>query len=561
FFLSLLNCVVLLCRWAQPISIRCDVHDYGGPDEQDFEWRMSTTATGPKTNIISSFDPGYSHASLSQRVASGDISVVRLKDNQVELKIAEVRTQDAGFYECQTPSTDSEIKGNYKAEVQLIVIPHTLKVSPATPPAVVPEGSDITLSCNVTRELSQPTYLSVSWSLKKGSVTEEVLSFGPQGGVTTGSKYARRYADGGIRLVPGKNGAFDLVISRVTMSDDGTYECNGTEWTHESGGTWVKIVESTKEMGTVTVTATEPSFTLTLDPVVNPKMAADPTELVCRVSNITHLPLGGRLGVSWLHTPLPGIGVDPQTSNAVGSLDAHGNLLPGSTYSDRLQSGAIALSRVQPDTFKLRFLRTQVRTNRTDFNPLTPDLSVLTLDVCSLTGPKFSVTIQSDASTVYPWETAKMECTLSVSGSSPKTDDLAYEVRWFFTRLRGGESTTQVGGVDRFGVVRKDARNSSSDVSIERKDTHTYTLNIHGTQDSDSGEYHCVSTPWYLSPSTGVWTQAEELTSARIFLTVRFRERERGGEREREREGEREGERERGERGRERERQRERERE
>uniref|UniRef100_A0A673C9D4 Ig-like domain-containing protein n=1 Tax=Sphaeramia orbicularis TaxID=375764 RepID=A0A673C9D4_9TELE len=546
---------------AQPISIRCDVHDYGGPDEQDFEWRMSTTATGPKTNIISSFDPGYSHASLSQRVASGDISVVRLKDNQVELKIAEVRTQDAGFYECQTPSTDSEIKGNYKAEVQLIVIPHTLKVSPATPPAVVPEGSDITLSCNVTRELSQPTYLSVSWSLKKGSVTEEVLSFGPQGGVTTGSKYARRYADGGIRLVPGKNGAFDLVISRVTMSDDGTYECNGTEWTHESGGTWVKIVESTKEMGTVTVTATEPSFTLTLDPVVNPKMAADPTELVCRVSNITHLPLGGRLGVSWLHTPLPGIGVDPQTSNAVGSLDAHGNLLPGSTYSDRLQSGAIALSRVQPDTFKLRFLRTQVRTNRTDFNPLTPDLSVLTLDVCSLTGPKFSVTIQSDASTVYPWETAKMECTLSVSGSSPKTDDLAYEVRWFFTRLRGGESTTQVGGVDRFGVVRKDARNSSSDVSIERKDTHTYTLNIHGTQDSDSGEYHCVSTPWYLSPSTGVWTQAEELTSARIFLTVRFRERERGGEREREREGEREGERERGERGRERERQRERERE
>ncbi|XP_029985863.1 immunoglobulin superfamily member 8, partial [Sphaeramia orbicularis] len=654
---------------AQPISIRCDVHDYGGPDEQDFEWRMSTTATGPKTNIISSFDPGYSHASLSQRVASGDISVVRLKDNQVELKIAEVRTQDAGFYECQTPSTDSEIKGNYKAEVQLIVIPHTLKVSPATPPAVVPEGSDITLSCNVTRELSQPTYLSVSWSLKKGSVTEEVLSFGPQGGVTTGSKYARRYADGGIRLVPGKNGAFDLVISRVTMSDDGTYECNGTEWTHESGGTWVKIVESTKEMGTVTVTATaqslsvtasssssspssssvlispgdtltllcsvavdnlppmalevswladgrdiitmersgvvisntsaaggggatvkrgeatlektaagefrlgvrgvggadagayvcrvrafidkggrssggggrwhmaaekmsgpvtvtvtqiKPSFTLTLDPVVNPKMAADPTELVCRVSNITHLPLGGRLGVSWLHTPLPGIGVDPQTSNAVGSLDAHGNLLPGSTYSDRLQSGAIALSRVQPDTFKLRFLRTQVRTNRTDFNPLTPDLSVLTLDVCSLTGPKFSVTIQSDASTVYPWETAKMECTLSVSGSSPKTDDLAYEVRWFFTRLRGGESTTQVGGVDRFGVVRKDARNSSSDVSIERKDTHTYTLNIHGTQDSDSGEYHCVSTPWYLSPSTGVWTQAEELTSARIFLTVRF---------------------------------------
>lgn len=134
--------------------------------------------------------------------------------------------------------------------------------------------------------------------------------------------------------------------------------------------------------------------------------------------------------------------------------------------------------------------------------------------------------------------------------------------------------TTQVASVDRFGVVRKEARNSSSDISIERKDTHTYMLNIHGTQDrwvyvcvlmakqwwviskhalffstfcwledwhyaivitttisgvcvcfvvsSDSGEYHCTATPWYLSASTGAWTQAGELTSSRVFLTVRF---------------------------------------
>lgn len=62
-------------------------------------------------------------------------------------------------------------------------------------------------------------------------------------------------------------------------------------------------------------------------------------------------------------------------------------------------------------------------------------------------------------------------------------DDLAYEVRWFFTRLRGEETTTQVASIDRFGVVKKEARNSSSDISIERKETHTYILNIHGTQD------------------------------------------------------------------------------
>lgn len=39
---------------------------------------------------------------------------------------------------------------------------------------------------------------------------------------------------------------------------------------------------------------------------------------------------------------------------------------------------------------------------------------------------------------------------------------------------------------------------------------------------SDSGEYHCIATPWYLSASTGAWTEAGELTSSRVFLTVRF---------------------------------------
>lgn len=79
--------------------------------------------------------------------------------------------------------------------------------------------------------------------------------FGPQGDVVVGQRFSRRYADGAIRLVPRKNGGFELVISRVLSSDDGSYECNGTEWTHEKG-TWIKIVESTKEMGTVSITPT-----------------------------------------------------------------------------------------------------------------------------------------------------------------------------------------------------------------------------------------------------------------------------------------------------------------
>lgn len=158
--------------------------------------------------------------------------------------------------------TPFEYESNMKVFLNLffflphLVIPNTLKVSPQTPPPVVPEGSDLTLMCNVTRQLTHPTYLSITWLVKRGASSEEILVFGPQGDVVVGSKFARRYSDGGIRLVPGKNGMFELVISRVTSSDEGIYECNGTEWTHENGGKWIKIVESTKEMGTVSVTPT-----------------------------------------------------------------------------------------------------------------------------------------------------------------------------------------------------------------------------------------------------------------------------------------------------------------
>lgn len=50
-------------------------------------------------------------------------------------------------------------------------------------------------------------------------------------------------------------------------------------------------------------------------------------------------------------------------------------------------------------------------------------------------GPSFSIAIQSDASTVYPWETAKLECSLSVSGSSPKTGTTANPTDTFISPL------------------------------------------------------------------------------------------------------------------------------
>lgn len=42
-------------------------------------------------------------------------------------------------------------------------------------------------------------------------------------------------------------------------------------------------------------------------------------------------------------------------------------------------------------------------------------------------GPTFDVSINSDTTSVYPWETAKMVCDVSVSGTSPTTGEYTHK--------------------------------------------------------------------------------------------------------------------------------------
>ncbi|XP_012696078.2 prostaglandin F2 receptor negative regulator-like [Clupea harengus] len=106
--------------------------------------------------------------------------------------------------------------------------------------------------------------------------------------------------------------------------------------------------------------------------------------------------------------------------------------------------------------------------------------------------------------------------------SSPPLDDMVFELRWFLTRLRGSDSPVLLATMDRRGAVKKSPRNDSSDVSLERSGPRSYTLSVYSAQDSDTGEYHCGATPWIRSPTTGSWSQAPALTSARVFLNVKF---------------------------------------
>ncbi|TRY95511.1 hypothetical protein DNTS_012485 [Danionella cerebrum] len=803
----------------QTLSIRCDVSEYEGPREQDFEWTL--TRGSEKLNVISTFDPAFSHKSLKERIRSGDVSISRLADNIVELRIREAQINDGATYQCITPSTDSVMRGIYEASVLLEVIPNSLVVTPQPLSPVVPEGRSVRLPCNVSRNFTEGVYTSVSWSLKKPwSLEQDLLSCGPDLSVTVGEGYRERYMDGGMRLEMGNGNGIShgLVLSSAAPEDQGVFVCTVRLWTREQGS-WRRIQEKSVEMGEVTVkpasslvsvqlhensslssgdtllltcsvfseslidpdpnleldldatwlmndslvlahlsregvlfngsetmtltrlglwdfqmkihnlevsdtgfysckvglwiqrergrwykagekksepvavrvTKQNPDFTVLLSSSVKPKFSGDPTELECRVTNVSNT-RGFRLGVTWLYR-----NIQPGLMHTIASLDENGTIIPGKNYKSHVEAGFITTMRVEPLLFRLRLLHTtevdvgeysctvmvwsssrngnwkkmaellsspikisfankppslSVEARRlsepptagssfqmicqtdtlnllppsTIFSALvhfqealgSPRLTLASLDpegiltmekglkpelitlvknqqaefrfgiqaiqesqrgyyYCQLkawtlkpgggwhelshgdsntlevdfthtdlkrpvpvvassrhhrrqmltdlysgTGPTFALSISSDVSSVYPRETVKIACDISVSGTSYSTDDLSLELQWFLARMRSSSSPSLLASIDRWGIVRKAPRNTTSDLTLEHLEPHRFSLSVQGVQDSDVGEFYCRTTAWIRSMGTGEWRRAHEATSERLCINVKF---------------------------------------
>lgn len=101
----------------EALSLRCEVSEYQGPKEQEFEWKA--TKGSETIQVVSTFDSSFPDQSLKARVFTDDISVKRIDESTVELRIKEARVTDSGTFTCSTPSTDSVISGNYEADVLL----------------------------------------------------------------------------------------------------------------------------------------------------------------------------------------------------------------------------------------------------------------------------------------------------------------------------------------------------------------------------------------------------------------------------------------------------------
>lgn len=115
------------------------------------------------------------------------------------------------------------------------------------------------LQCSITRGFTGHTFLSVTWSVKKGqNPAEDILTFGPDDKINVGSNYNQHYADGGFQLDLRGGGFYGLVLKGVKPTDQGVYSCTAREWVRQGGEgkNWRQVLERTEEMGKVVVTPT-----------------------------------------------------------------------------------------------------------------------------------------------------------------------------------------------------------------------------------------------------------------------------------------------------------------
>lgn len=100
------------------LVIPCNVSDYDGPSEQNFDWSFSSLGSS-FVELASTWEVGFPAQLYQERLQRGEILLRRTANDAVELHIKNVQPSDQGHYKCSTPSTDATVQGNYEDTVQV----------------------------------------------------------------------------------------------------------------------------------------------------------------------------------------------------------------------------------------------------------------------------------------------------------------------------------------------------------------------------------------------------------------------------------------------------------
>ncbi|XP_038624596.1 immunoglobulin superfamily member 8 [Tachyglossus aculeatus] len=547
------------------VTVGCSVRGFEGPAQQDFEWFLyRPEAPDTALGVVSTRDPRFPYALFAARVAAGEVTVRRLRGDAAQLSIGRLRAQDAGVYECYTPSTDAAYLGSYSGKVELRVLPDLLQVSadpgpgpswprgrqsPAMPPPLtVPEGQELVLGCAAKAGGglgpgpgvgAQHTHLSVSFGRTPPGEPvgpgpgEKVAGLQADLSVEAGPAYGARLAAGELQLGRASGGGYRLALGRARPADAGTYHCTAAQWIQDpgGGGNWTRIAEKRAVLAHVEVPALATQLSLTVGPGEKRLAAGEALELNCNLSAAqAPLPPGPNvaLSVGWEMAPAGA----PGPGHLVTQLDTDGVVSPGPGYSgrrgglDKVAVGAyrLRLEAARPgDAGVYRCLaRAYVREPGGRLRQAAEARSAPLPVHVREEGVVLEVVAWLAGGAVYRGEVAPLLCNVTTSGGPP---GLRLALSWWAERPRARddrlgpelEPARLVGGLDRDGVVELGVRPSGGAVSVERLGPRTHRLRLHELRPEDEGIYHCSAAAWAQLPDRS-WYQAGTARSGPVTV-------------------------------------------
>ncbi|XP_069800583.1 prostaglandin F2 receptor negative regulator isoform X2 [Dendropsophus ebraccatus] len=478
------------------VSISCNVSDYEGPREQNFDWTFSSGAD-PAVAVLSTWDSSFTHASYMELAKSGNIQLQRTGNSEVLLHIHQLRGSDEGQYTCSTPSTDATYSGNYMASVQLKVIADTLHLQVPkgrrSSTHNVTEGGSFQIVCQASLEDGTThAHLSLTWQRQSGGSLSEVLTLTHLGRLQPGTGYLARYSGGELRVDTAEADTYTLRVEGAQLGDAGEYSCVARTWVPGAEG-WEKIQEKMAAAAKVEVRPIELVVSI-MEPALAVSEGA-PFRLSCLVSVDSSAPLITR--VHWLHSysgELHQLPSEPDPDHQT----THQLLVPHAWDSGEYTCQASAWMLLR---------------NGTWYRAAEEKSSPVRVQVVR-DAPDLKVSLNISVAPQVAEEPSELLCHMT---GAPHLS-----VSWYFTPSQGNSSPILVGALDREGSLQAGAtyqqRVERGELFLSRRGPQTFVLRIQWTSEEDKGDYHCTGTSWRQLRNQS-WTPAAQEMSPPARLT------------------------------------------
>ncbi|XP_028582702.2 prostaglandin F2 receptor negative regulator isoform X2 [Podarcis muralis] len=509
------------------VVIPCNVSQYEGPSEQNFDWEFSRISAPDSrfVQVVSTWDPWFTSQEYKDRVDGKEITLRRNSNNSVELVIGNIRPTDQGMYRCTTPSTDSVVQGNYNAVVEVKVIADGLTVGRSTARSTstwnLSEGDAFQLLCSASTNSSEHTHLHVSWEFRNGFAWQEILSLTHEGKFQPGSEYNERYISGDVRLDAMANDIYRLSVSQALPTDEGAYRCRVSEWVKGADASWQKIQEKAVDIANVVVQPTALGVFITRSNVSVTE--GDSLDLTC---NFTTDRSGiFQAEVRWYFSESP----DSTMAEAQVLLSADRD----SVVSD---STLISLSHVDRSSYHLlvRDVSTEdsgyyycqatlwVPQHNGSWHKVAERTSVpVTVEVLALE-PTYHVFLNATKTPKYAEDPTELECRITEAQNTET--NVRFTVSWYYRLpMRSDEVVKDellaTMDADWTLVVgdRSKQRAQNGEIIFSKPTVDTFRLRIQWTSEADRGDYYCVISSWSRQRNNS-WIKIKDVASVPVSI-------------------------------------------